>query len=119
MSTTMPEHRGLIAPIVAQAFQPAGSGDFPVAPTGTGKFRQPADQKVCPTNVWPRSTRPNFSFRANIGTWVGPALSAMAIAFLTAVGPGLTAAPVAGVGDPGRSRVELSVVERQGVARRG
>jgi len=35
---------------VAQAFQPAGSGDFPVARKhGTGKSREPADLEVCAT----------------------------------------------------------------------
>ncbi len=36
---------------VGQAFQPAGSGDFPVAKPGTGKFREPADKNVCSTNA--------------------------------------------------------------------
>jgi 23S rRNA (cytosine1962-C5)-methyltransferase len=35
-----------------QAFQPAGSGDFPVAKPGTGKFREPADKNVCSTNAF-------------------------------------------------------------------
>jgi 23S rRNA (cytosine1962-C5)-methyltransferase len=37
---------------VGQAFQPAGTGDFPVAKLGTGKFREPADKNVCPTNAF-------------------------------------------------------------------
>ncbi|MGD0209305.1 MAG: pseudouridine synthase [Verrucomicrobiota bacterium] len=37
---------------VGQAFQPAGSGDFPVAKLGTGKFREPADKNVCSTNAF-------------------------------------------------------------------
>jgi 23S rRNA (cytosine1962-C5)-methyltransferase len=37
---------------VGQAFRPAGSGDFPVAKPGTGKFREPADKNVCSTNAF-------------------------------------------------------------------
>ena len=37
---------------VGQAFQPAGSGDFPVAKHGTGKFLEPAGWKACPTNAF-------------------------------------------------------------------
>ncbi|MGA2281039.1 MAG: pseudouridine synthase [Verrucomicrobiota bacterium] len=37
---------------VGQAFQPAGSGDFPVAKPGTGKFREPADKNVCSTDAF-------------------------------------------------------------------
>jgi len=39
--------------VVAQAFQPAGSGDFPVARLGhgTGMSREPADRNVCATKT--------------------------------------------------------------------
>jgi len=42
----------LRAACVEQAFQPAGPGDFPVASHGTGKFLEPADRNVCPTNAF-------------------------------------------------------------------
>ena len=46
------ENQNFQAPAnVGQAFQPAGSGDFPVAKLGTGKFREPADKNVCSTNA--------------------------------------------------------------------
>ena len=39
--------------VVAQAFQPAGSGDFPAARLGhgTGMSREPADRNVCATKT--------------------------------------------------------------------
>jgi 23S rRNA (cytosine1962-C5)-methyltransferase len=47
------ENQNFQAPAnVGQAFQPAGSGDFPVAKLGTGKFREPADKNVCSTNAF-------------------------------------------------------------------
>src|SRR5688572_9938985 len=36
---------------VGQAFQPAGSPDFPVRPGATGKSPQLADKNVCPTQA--------------------------------------------------------------------
>ena len=42
----------LHAACVEQAFQPAVSGDFPVAVLGTGKFLEPADRDVCLTNAF-------------------------------------------------------------------
>jgi 23S rRNA (cytosine1962-C5)-methyltransferase len=37
---------------VGQTFQSAGSGDFPVAKPGTGKFREPADKNGCSTSAF-------------------------------------------------------------------
>ena len=48
---------------VAQAFQPAGSGDFPVARDGTGKFLEPADKNVRATmSVDPRAKFPGLTW---------------------------------------------------------
>ena len=59
---------------VAQAFQPADSGDFPVASLksckhGTGKSREPADRNVCATSS--RANSPirhsGFGFLSDFG----------------------------------------------------
>src|SRR5262245_37676928 len=57
-----------VATDVAQAFQPAGSGDFPVASRskhGTGMSGEPADRNVCDTPPWTRKQLP---------TWIALAL---------------------------------------------
>jgi hypothetical protein len=50
---------------VGQAFQPAGSPDFPVRPWATGKSPQLADKNVCPTPAVLRYRWPTSEFRLN------------------------------------------------------
>jgi hypothetical protein len=47
----------------------AGSGDFFVARSGTGKFRHLADRNVCPSEAWLRFERLNFCFRVKYLTF--------------------------------------------------
>jgi hypothetical protein len=53
---------------VGQAFQPAGSPDFPVRPRATGKSPQQADKNVCPTQAALRHRWRTSEFRLSVST---------------------------------------------------